>query len=940
MSTDILFNLAALVAFCVFSTFFMDRWPLGRSVSLWVQGGLFGLIAIVGMTFPAVVEPGFIFDGRSVVLGLAAWHFGWRASVVSIIMAIFYRFHLGGPGVLPGTISICSSSLIGLLFRKWINPEKEEVHLSHTILLGYAVHLCIVFITAFLINTSNAELIAKGYIVPLLTAFPIATILASRILADYQSKKRVESYVALNEDMIRSIFDDSPLIVLLLDPISKAILDANDTALDYYGHNKGALQHLTLKDLEVKQSVGMRDVINVMGSIPQPFHHVRHRLASGDIRDVDVSYGTAYFEGNEVELMFVVDITEQIQFIESTHEALVEKDEILQTAMDGFWITDDLFIIQEVNEAYCSISGYLPEEIIGESLNKFDCQKFSESFEEEIRTCKTLRFETRHKTKDGQLLTLDVSLRRKPTPDGNLYYIFFRDITEEKKAQQRMRLLGTCLSSAANSVIITNAERKIEWVNKAFTQLSGYTLDDAYGNTTADLLSSGEHSEEFLEELNHTIQSGNSWHGEITHRHKNGTFYTVDATITPMKDEQGVISHFIGIHQDISEKRELEKLYLRSQRLETVGRLTSGIAHDLNNILSPIMMSAEMLQTTLKDSEEASMAEVILKSADRGSELLHQLLGFARGTPAAKQVVSPGPIIKESFKLYQETFPKNIEMKVEIPSDLPPVSIDPGQITQVLGNLIVNAKDAMNEGGTLSIEASQETLGKEWVRKHVFAREGAFLRIRVADTGTGIEPHNQEKILEPFFSTKPKGEGTGLGLSTCLNIVKGHDGFMDIQSEIGKGTLIDIFLPVTDESETQQAENQMPSSLPKSGNGKKILLVDDEEAIRTLVGTALESLSYKVILCNDGTEALERIDENPDLDLILLDFEMPNMNGHHVVSHMDQQDLTIPVVFITGMQGEQKEKNDDFLGRPVLFKPFSLKELQQTVETHLKTSSA
>jgi PAS domain S-box-containing protein len=746
--------------------------------------------------------------------------------------------------------------------------------------------------------------------------------------------------MALNERMIRSLFDESPLVMLILDPDNGRILDVSNKAVDFYGYPKEKLVSLTLKDLQISPPVEMREMFNLTPSIQKGFHRLQHRLADGSTREVEICSGTVHFEQREVELMFVVDITRQIRSIERTRASLREREDILQTAMDGFWIVDEHSIIREVNSAYCSLSGYLPEELVDEKLGKFDCRKETHSlYFESGPYGEASRFETQHRTKDGQILDLEVSVRKSTTQE-NRVYVFFRDVTADKAAKDRMQMLSACLAATENTVVISDPEQRIEWVNDAFCRISGYRKDEAYGKATAEIFKPGQESHAAAERMKQARQRGDAWRGELTNLRKDGTPYTVDATLTPLKNERDEVIRYIGILQDITEKKKLERLYLRSQRMETVGSLTSGIAHDLNNILSPILMSAEMLTASVTNPEHVKLAEIIFQSADRGGQLLKQLLGFARGTSAEKQILPIGPLVKETFKMYRETFPKNIDMQISLSADLPSVAVNPGQISQVLGNVIVNARDAMPGGGSLFLEVSMEEVGPEWAAARPYARTGSFIRIRIQDTGSGIAPEYQDKIFEPFFTTKPSGKGTGLGLATCLNIVKGHNGFIDLTSSEEQGTKVDLFLPVSDAPPQRQTTNPMKAaSAYRSGKGRHLVVVDDEKAVRTIVSTALETMDYTLHPFSSGQEALDFLSKHPEVDLVLLDVEMPGMNGKEVVWEMDRRRLEIPVLFITGLKEESNEPQIDFRGRPVLMKPFTLDELRKAVETHLKSKT-
>jgi signal transduction histidine kinase len=317
-------------------------------------------------------------------------------------------------------------------------------------------------------------------------------------------------------------------------------------------------------------------------------------------------------------------------------------------------------------------------------------------------------------------------------------------------------------------------------------------------------------------------------------------------------DFGGKPKSILVVNTDITEKKQLEAQLLRSQRLESLGTLAGGIAHDLNNVLAPILMSAQLLQMKISDSRSQQLLKIMESNVKRGAALIKQVLSFGRGIEGDRMILQVGHLISEIEQIIQETFPKSIEFYPDIVSDLWSVSGDATQLHQVLMNLIINARDAMPDGGTLTISAENLFIDQNYARMNFEATVGSYIVITVADTGTGIPPKILERIFEPFFTTKELGKGRGLGLSTVIGIIKSHGGFVKVDSAVGKGSQFQVYLPAVESTQTQQAENlELPT-----GHGELILVVDDEAPIREITRTVLETHNYKVVTASDGIEAM------------------------------------------------------------------------------------
>ena len=478
-----------------------------------------------------------------------------------------------------------------------------------------------------------------------------------------------------------------------------------------------------------------------------------------------------------------------------------------------------------------------------------------------------------------------------------------REMTEHNRAEQDLRLRSAVLDAAANEIVITHVDGTIQWVNPAFTRATGYTLEEAIGQNPR-FLQSGKHDREFYHKLWATILRGEVWHSEIINRRKDKSLFTQASIITPVKDERGTITHFVAIMQDITEKKLLEAKFLRAQRLEGLGALAGGVAHDLNNVLAPILMCAEMLKSAAPDEHTQKLADMIQASTQRGAGMIRQILAFARGTAGDKVSMQVKHLLKDLSRMMKDTFPPNIRLEQQVDENLSLVKGEPTELYQVLLNLCVNARDAMPGGGTITLSASNVRLDTANALLGHEAPPGPYVVLAVADTGSGIPPEIQAKIFDAFFTTKEAGKGTGLGLATVKDIVTGHNGFIHLYSEVGVGTQFKIYLPAVGGAEA--ASDTTFQALP-TGHGELILVVDDEAAVREIVKATLEANGYRVVFADDGTQAVARFVEHlKDVQLLFTDMQMPHMDGIATIRALRNIRPDLRVIAASGLTAHQQ----------------------------------
>lgn len=502
---------------------------------------------------------------------------------------------------------------------------------------------------------------------------------------------------------------------------------------------------------------------------------------------------------------------------------------------------------------------------------------------------------------------------------------------ERKQAERKIREQAALLDVTTDAILVRDLNNKILFWNKGAEHLYGWRAADALGQSANELLYK-QASPQMEIALQAVLEKG-EWHGELYQITQEGKSITVESrwTLVPSGTQQP--QSILTVNTDITEKKQLEAQFLRAQRMESLGTLASGIAHDLNNVLTPILMTAQLLETQLQDEQSQRLLPVLIANAKRGAALVKQVLSFARGVDGKFTIVPVKHLISEIRQIVEETFPKSIEIDTDIPHDLRNLFGDTTQLHQVLMNLCVNARDAMPQGGTLKISAENLWIDENYVRMNLDAKVGFYVAITVADKGTGIPPDILDRIFEPFFTTKEIGKGTGLGLSTVIGIIKSHRGFVKVYSEMGRGTQFKVYLPA---AEAMQPQHMEESELPR-GNGELILIVDDEAAIREITKTSLEAYNYKALTASDGIEAVALyVEHQNEINLVLMDMMMPSMDGPTTIRTLQKINPQVKIVAVSGVAPSDKLAKVNTIGvKTFVSKPYTVKELLQTLQAVL-----
>lgn len=482
------------------------------------------------------------------------------------------------------------------------------------------------------------------------------------------------------------------------------------------------------------------------------------------------------------------------------------------------------------------------------------------------------------------------------------------------------------LDLVTDAIILWSMDGKIKFWNRSAERMYGWLAGMTIGRQVVDFLYDRD-DVHYQTALAETIDRG-EWRGELQLSTKAGKKITVASHWYPIVTSTGAPHSIVTIDSDITEHKLLERQFLRTQRLENLGTLASGIAHDLNNILTPIVAITELLPLRLKnlDARTHSLLKTLAENANRGRELIAQILTFARGGCGEHTILQPRHLLMEVMQLARHTFPQSIETSLQIASsNLWTISADATQLHQVLMNLCINARDAMPDGGELTIIAENIVLSDRYPKLHPAARGGAYVAITIADTGMEIPPELLERIFEPFFTTKPLGKGTGLGLSTVLTIVNNHRGFVDISSHIDNGTQFRVYFPAIERLEIEPA----PSMPQLMGTGELILIVDDEPSIREILGTTIAAYDYHSITASDRQQAIALYAQHhQEIKTILLDYMMPGGDPTDTISQFQAIDPEVRIIIMSGLSALEIAATSN--GEAVahfLAKPFTTQDL-------------
>jgi hypothetical protein len=622
-----------------------------------------------------------------------------------------------------------------------------------------------------------------------------------------------------------------------------------------------------------------------------------------------------------------------------TEEALRQSEERFRVALKN----SPIFVFNQDKDlrytwVYNPSFGVTAEEILGKRDSDFICAEDAERLTTIKRDVLTTGIGTREEVSITTALgTQYYDLTVEPLQNESQEVVGITcasiDISERKLAEEKIRQQAALLDVTTDAIIVRDLENRILFWNKSAENLYGWQAQEVFGKNANEVLYKEIPPE--VEAALSTVISKGQWQGEVTKVTKSRKEILVESRWTLVCDEQGKPISILSVDTDITQKKLLEAQLFRAQRLESIGTLASGIAHDLNNILTPILAVAQLLPLKFPDvyEQDNHLLEILENSAKRGADLVKQVLSFARGVEGKRMALQLKHLIREVVKILKETFPKSVEVYIDIAPDLWLVSGDGTQLHQVLMNLCVNARDAMLNGGTLSICAENLLIDENYARMHLEAKTGPYTVTTVSDTGVGIPREVLDRIFEPFFTTKEQGKGTGLGLSTVIGIVKSHGGFVNVYSEVGSGTSFKIYLPAVQEMEAQPAQEVEILA----GQGELILVVDDEPSIQEITKASLETYNYKILTANDGIEAIAMYAQHKhEISAVLIDMMLPALDGLTAMRTLQKINPQVKIIASSGLMSSSKLAAVMGSGaKTFLSKPYTLKELLHTLQVVL-----
>jgi len=593
-------------------------------------------------------------------------------------------------------------------------------------------------------------------------------------------------------------------------------------------------------------------------------------------------------------------------------------------------ITNAAGKIQYVNPKFLEVTGYTAAEVMGRNPRFLKSGETSrEAYAELWRTITAggeWRGEFHNRRKNGELFWESASISgiRDHTGAITHFVAVKEDITERKLADEKIRAQASLLDLAHDAIFVRGAkDRRILFWNQGAERLYGYSAVEAVGQDMDQRLTPDA---QVLHRTAAELEAKGEWRGEMEQACKDGVII-VRSRATMVRGVGGEPDSVLVINTDITQEKKLEAQILRSQRIESIGTLASGVAHDLNNILTPILMAIPLLRSGMPAEAREAMIQVIDEAARRGTEIVKQVLTFARGMEGERVSIDPSHLIKEMADIARGTFPKTLTINARYEPQMWPVVGDPTQLEQVLLNLAINARDAMPDGGSLSLACENFTLDEHYASMMPGSKVGSYVLFTVSDSGVGIPRGIIDKIFDPFFTTKEVGKGTGLGLLTVLGIAKSHGGFVHVYSEPGRGTTFKVFVPAAPGAET--GAPSPAESAPCRGHGELVLVVDDEARIRMVTEAILRQYGYNVVAAADGIEGLALyMQYRGEVKAVVTDVVMPHFDGVALTRALKRVDANVRIIATSGHSDDSRiAALKELSVRAFLTKPYAAENL-------------
>ncbi len=759
-----------------------------------------------------------------------------------------------------------------------------------------------------------------------------------------EERERVEEMMVVSETRYRRLFEAARDGILILDAETGMIVDANPFLIEMLGFS-----HANFLGKTIWEVGSLKDVISNKDKFLelQKNKYIRYEnlpLETVDGRRIEVEFVSNVYLVNDDKVIQcnIRDNTDR----KKAEEALILFRNLVNQSNDAIELIDlESGRFLDVNEKGCLDIGYTREEFLALSVFDVDPLVTKSIFSDigkEVRKSGVKMWEGIHRRKDGSTFPVEVNIKYVRL-DREYLVTVARDITERKRVEDSLLKLKKAVDTTMDTVFMTDHEGVFTYVNPGFTTLYGYKAEEVIGKVTPRILKSGNLNVQDYDVLWETLLNKREYRRELSNKRKDGTLVNIETVVSPILDDHNTIIGFLAIQRDISERLQLEgkrkslqSQLQQAQKLESLGTLASGIAHDFNNILSIMIGHASLLGQLPPDSQVIkNNTDTIVKAGMRGAALVKQLLTFARKSDILVESVRLNDVVVEISKLLGETFPKTVTVSLNLEKHLPSIVADATQMHQVLLNLCVNARDAMPDGGTLTI--STYIQDGELIRtKFPNANGKEYVGLRVSDTGIGMDDGTRNRIFEPFFTTKEIGKGTGLGLSLVFAIMEGHNGYIDVRSEPGKGTTFEVYFPLPLQVIEMEEEKEISSKVI-SGGSETILLIEDEELLRGLVKIMLGSKGYNVITAEDGVDGVEKyIQHQEEIRLVVSDFGLPKRNGFEAFKRIKDINPSVKFIIASGfVEPETKIAMVRAGVNDVIQKPYSAENMLHSVRSIL-----
>jgi len=913
-----------------------------------LSGFLFGLSAIAAMATPLVFEKGIIYDGRSVVIALSGLYGGGIASLIASLIAGSYRIFLGGAGVYAGVASVIVSALSGLVLRRMYKNRSTEIPFYVLLIFAVITHVLVLLCQLLLPWPRGLTVIATiGIQYVMILSFGLCAI--ALVFRELENRTLALQNLKASADLLQDVLSVNPSIVFSMDPTTRTITWISPNVEIVLGYAPDELMSTDFlmnaihkDDLFIYENIF--NELKIKNFVSAELRvYTRHATAVW----VDINIRAIRNDTGEIAGLFgsITNITKRKVLAERLYESEERYRSIFKNSKAVMLIInpDDGSII-DANDAAVDFYGWAKDELLGMKIQQINTLTPEEikARMQDVQANKRVYFEFKHRKKNGEVADVEV-YNSAITIRGKQYlFSIIHDVSAKRKAEEALKkseeLFRMIFTNAPVGIYAFDERGVITACNDNFAKIIGSSHEALIGLDTLKLP-----DKKVVDAVQQSLQGKQSeykdWYKSVTAN----KITPVRALFSPLVVEGSIVGG-LAIVEDMTyqieaeaQKEKLAEQLRQAQKLEAIGRLVGGIAHDFNNILSIISGYAELIKIKIeKDNPIYSDLEEILHATKRSAEIVRQLLTFSRQQKVNPIRVNPNYIIKTNEKMLSAMVGENISLQLELADDVYDIWIDTSTFVQILTNLASNSRDAIKDIGNIKIITKNKYLDKEFCSMHPGCTPGDYAMIQFIDNGSGMDKETIDRIFEPFFTTKEVGKGTGLGLSTVYGIVKQFNGFINVYSEPGEGTVVNIFFPkyvekfpeVTLPKDIKDKDREVV--IPKS----KILVVEDDLTILDMIKKMLKLLDQDVIACNDPLEVLNAIEKYKDqTNILIADVIMPQMNGVDLYNKLKASIPHLKVIFISGYSNsDYKELMNDIKSSVFLQKPFTIDDLKEALK--------